>query len=160
MASLGVMVPLGLLRNIAGALLILFGLYLLAATKIPWLNYGKHLLPNRARGTGYLRSLSIGAIFSLALGPCGWPMVVAILTLALNSQNVWQGIYLLLAYSLGLGLPFIAVGLALGALSPYLRWLNRHAYLTSIVSGALLIIIGILVLTGVLDYLEYYLRML
>ncbi|PIZ26759.1 MAG: hypothetical protein COY46_03455 [Chloroflexi bacterium CG_4_10_14_0_8_um_filter_46_9] len=83
-----------------------------------------------------------------------------ILTLALSSQNAWQGVYLLLAYSLGLGLPFIAVGLALGALSPYLRWLNRHAYLTSIVSGALLIIIGILVLTGVLDYLAYYLSTL
>jgi len=159
-ASLGVMVPLGLLRNIAGALLILFGLFLIAATKVPWLNYEKRLLPNRARGTGYLRSLSIGAIFSLALGPCAWPVVAGILALALSSQNVWQGVYLLLAYSLGLGLPFIAVGLALGALSPYLRWLNRHAYITSIVSGALLIIIGILVLTGVLDYLAYYLSTL
>lgn len=157
---LGAMVPLGLLRNIAGALLILFGLFLIAATKVPWLNYEKRLFPNRARGTGYLRSLSIGAIFSLALGPCAWPVVVGILILAAISQNAWQGAYLLLAYSLGLGLPFIAVGLALGALSPYLRWLNRHAYLTSIVSGALLIIIGILVLTGVLDYLAYYLSTL
>ena len=160
MGLLGAMIPVGPLNNIAGTLLILFGLFLIAATKVPWLNYEKRLLPNRARGTGYLRSLSIGAIFSLALGPCAWPVVAGILALALSSQNVWQGVYLLLAYSLGLGLPFIAVGLALGALSPYLRWLNRHAYITSIVSGALLIIIGILVLTGVLDYLAYYLSTL
>jgi cytochrome c-type biogenesis protein len=160
MGLLGVMVPRGLLRNIAGVLLILFGLFLLAATKVPWLNYEKYLPLNRARGTGYLRSLSVGAIFSLALGSCTAPVLGGILTLALSSQNAWQGVYLLLAYSLGLGLPFIAVGLALGALSPYLRWLNRHAYLTSIVSGALLIIIGILVLTGVLDYLAYYLSTL
>lgn len=154
MGLLGAMVPLGPLRNIAGALLILFGLFLIAATKVSWLNYEKHLLPNRARGTGYLRSLSIGAIFSLAWIPCVGPVLGGILTLALSSQTVWQGVYLLLAYSLGLGLPFIVVGLALGVLSPYLRWLNRHAYLTSIVSGALLIAIGILILTGKLAYLS------
>ncbi len=154
MGLLGAMVPLGPLRNIAGALLILFGLFLIAATKVSWLNYEKHLLPNRARGTGYLRSLSIGAIFSLAWIPCVGPVLGGILTLALSSQTVWQGVYLLLAYSLGLGLPFIVVGLALGVLSPYLRWFNRHAYLTSIVSGALLIAIGILILTGKLAYLS------
>ena len=159
-ASLGAMVPLGLLNNIAGVLLILFGLFLIAANKVPWLNYEKHLLPKRARGTGYLRSLSIGAIFSLAQGPCAWPVVAGISALAASSQNAWQGVYLLLGYSLGLGLPFIAVGLALGAVSRYLRWFNRHAYITLIVSGALLIIIGILVLTGVLDYLAYYLSTL
>ncbi len=154
MGLLGAMVPLGPLRNIAGALLILFGLFLIAATKVSWLNYEKHLLPNRARGTGYLRSLSIGAIFSLAWIPCVGPVLGGILTLALSSQTAWQGVYLLLAYSLGLGLPFIVVGLALGVLSPYLRWFNRHAYLTSIVSGALLIAIGILILTGKLAFLS------
>ena len=154
MGLLGAMVPLGPLRNIAGVLLILFGLFLIAATKVSWLNYEKHLLPNRARGTGYLRSLSIGAIFSLAWIPCVGPVLGGILTLAWSSQTAWQGVYLLLGYSLGLGLPFIAVGLALGALSPYLRWLNRHAYVTSIVSGALLIAIGILILTGKLVYLS------
>lgn len=154
MGLLGAMVPLGPLRNIAGALLIVFGLFLIAATKVSWLNYEKHLLPNRARGTGYLRSLSIGAIFSLAWMPCVGPVLGGILTLALSSQTAWQGVYLLLAYSLGLGLPFIVVGLALGVLSPYLRWFNRHAYLTSIVSGALLIAIGILILTGKLAYLS------
>jgi cytochrome c-type biogenesis protein len=154
MGLLGAMVPLRLLRNIAGALLILFGLFLIAATKIPWLNYEKHLPLNRARGTGYLRSLSIGAIFSLAWVPCVGPVLAAILALAATSQTAWQGVYLLLAYSLGLGLPFIAVGLALGALSRYLRWLNRHAYITSIVSAALLITIGILILTGKLVLLS------
>jgi len=54
----------------------------------------------------------------------------------------------LLAYSLGLGIPFIVVGLALGAVSRYLRWLSRHALVTSIVSAALLVTIGILMLTG------------
>lgn len=160
MGLLGAMVPLGLLYNVAGVLLILFGLFLLAAAKVPWLNYEKHLPLNRARGTGYLRSLSIGAIFSLAWTPCVGPVLGGILTLAWSSQTAWQGVYLLLGYSLGLGLPFIAIGLALGALSPYLRWLNRHAYITSIVSGALLITIGILILTGTLQYLSTLFSML
>jgi cytochrome c-type biogenesis protein len=131
-----------------------FGIYVVAATKVPWLNYEKRLDFAKAKGTGYLRSLLIGAIFSLALTPCTVPIVGSILTLAANSQAAWQGVYLLLAYCLGLGLPFIAVGLALGAASRYIRWLSRHAFVTSIVAAVLLISVGILMLTGYLEYLS------
>jgi len=151
---LGAMAPFGLLQNIAGALLIVFGAFLLAATKLPWLNYEKRLNLTQAKGPGYLRSLSIGAIFSLGWTPCVGPILGGILALAWSSQTVWQGIYLLLAYCLGLGLPFIGVSLAIGAASRYLRWLSRHAFATSAVSAALLISIGILMLTGNLGYIS------
>jgi len=151
---LGAMAPFGLLQNIAGALLIAFGVFLLAATKLPWLNYEKRLNLTQAKGPGYLRSLSIGAIFSLGWTPCVGPILGGILALAWTSQTVWQGIYLLLAYCLGLGLPFIGVSLAIGAASRYLRWLSRHAFATSVVSAALLISIGILMLTGNLGYIS------
>ncbi len=151
---LGAMAPFGLLQNIAGALLIVFGAFLLAATKLPWLNYEKRLNFTQAKGPGYLRSLSIGAIFSLGWTPCVGPILGGILALAWSSQTVWQGIYLLLAYCLGLGLPFIGVSLAIGAASRYLRWLSRHAFATSAVSAALLISIGILMLTGNLGYIS------
>ena len=151
---LGAMISLELLRNAAGALLIVFGLFLLAATKLPWLNYQKRLNLTQAKGSGYLRSLSIGAIFSLGWTPCIGPVLGGILTLAWSSQTVWQGIYLLLAYCLGLGLPFIGVSLALGAASRYLSWLSRHAFATSAVSAALLISVGILMLTGNLGYIS------
>jgi cytochrome c-type biogenesis protein len=59
----------------------------------------------------------------------------------------------LLAYCLGLGLPFVVVGLALGAASPAIRWLSRHAFVTSVVAAVLLITVGILMLTGYLEYL-------
>jgi len=150
---LGAMAPFELLRNIAGVLLILFGIFLLAATKVPWLNYEKRLNLTQAKGSGYLRSLSIGAIFSLGWTPCVGPVLGGILVLAWGSQTAWQGIYLLLAYCLGLGLPFIGVGLALGTASRYLRWLSRHAFVTLAVSAALLISIGILILTGKLYYI-------
>lgn len=151
---LGAAAPQGVLEKASGALLIVFGIYVVAATKVPWLNYEKRLDFARAKGTGYLRSLLIGAIFSLALTPCTVPIVGSILTLAANSQAAWQGIYLLLAYCLGLGLPFIAVGLAWGSASRYIRWLSRHAFVTSIVAAVLLISIGILMLTGHLEYLS------
>ena len=151
---LGAVVPFKLLYNVAGVLLILFGIFMVAATKVPWLNYQKRLDFAGAKGTGYLRSLLIGAIFSLGWTPCVGPILGGILALAWSSQTVWQGVYLLLAYCLGLGLPFIAVGLALGAASRYIRWLSRHAFVTSIVAAVLLISIGILMLTGYLEYLS------
>jgi len=150
---LGAAVPQGVLENVGGALLITFGIFLIAATKVPWLNYEKRLDFTRAKGTGYVRSLLIGVIFSLGWIPCVGPILGGILTLAANSQTAWQGVYLLLAYCLGLGLPFIAVGLALGTASRYIRWLSRHAFITSIVAAILLISVGILMLTGYLEYL-------
>jgi len=155
-ASLGLVgaaVPQGLLEKVAGVLLIAFGIFLVAATRVPWLNYERRLDFARVRGTGYLRSLLIGVIFSLGWIPCVGPILGGILTLAANSQTVGQGVYLLLAYCLGLGLPFIAVGLVLGAASRYLRWFSRHGLATSIIAAVLLIGVGILMLTGYLEYL-------
>jgi len=151
---LGAAAPQGVLEKVGGVLLIAFGVFLIAATRIPWLNYEKRLDFARARGAGYLRSLLIGVIFSLGWIPCVGPILGGILALAANSQTAWQGVYLLLAYCLGLGLPFIVVGLALGAASKYIRWLSRHAFVTSIVAAVLLITVGILMLTGYLEHLS------
>jgi cytochrome c-type biogenesis protein len=151
---LGAAVPQGILEKVAGVLLIAFGIFLIAATRIPWLNYEKRLDFARVKGTGYVRSLLIGVIFSLGWIPCVGPILGGILALAANSQTAWQGVYLLLAYCLGLGLPFIVVGVALGAASKFIRWLSRHAFVTSIVAAVLLISVGILMLIGYLDYLS------
>jgi cytochrome c-type biogenesis protein len=151
---LGAMAPLDVLYKVGGALLIAFGIFLAASAKVPWLNYEKRLSFTGARGTGYLRSLLIGAIFSLGWTPCVGPILGGILILAASSQTVWQGVYLLLAYCLGLGLPFIGVSLALGTASRFIRWLGRHAFVTSIVAAVLLIAVGILMLTGYLEYLS------
>ncbi len=150
---LGAAAPQEVLEKVAGGLLIAFGIFLIAATKVPWLNYEKRLDFARVKGTGYLRSLLIGVIFSLGWIPCVGPILGGILALAASSQTAWQGVYLLLAYCLGLGLPFVVVGLALGAASPAIRWLSRHAFVTSVVAAVLLITVGILMLTGYLEYL-------
>lgn len=147
---LGVFLPANVLRTVGGAILIVFGLFLLAATRIPWLNYEVRLGRAFGGSVGYLRSLLLGAAFALGWTPCVGPILGGILTLAAASQTAWQGVYLLAAYSLGLGIPFIAVGLALGAALPVLRWLRRWSTVISVVSGLLLIAIGALMLTNVL----------
>lgn len=139
---------LSLINKIAGSLLIAFGLFLLAALKIPWLNYEKRLTPSLGATTGYLRSLLIGAIFSLAWTPCVGPILGGILTLAWGSETAWRGAYLLASYSLGLGLPFLVIGVTFDSIRPLLKRIHRYSTWSYIVSGFLLITVGILILTN------------
>ena len=135
-------------RQIAGSLLIVFGLFMLASLKIPWLNYEKRLTSSLGTTTGYLRSFLTGGIFSVAWTPCVGPVLGGILTLALDAANAWQGAYLLAIYSLGLGLPFLIAGIAFDAIIPLLKRISRYTTVIYIASGVLLIAVGILVLTN------------
>jgi len=139
---------LALLNKISGSLLIVFGLFLLAALKVPWLNYERRLNPSMGSTTGYLRSFIIGASFSLAWTACVGPILGGILSIAMNTATAWHGAYLLAIYSMGLGLPFLVIGLAFDSLLPLLRRIQRYTRIIHVVSGLLLIIIGILVLTN------------
>ena len=142
-----------LLNKIAGSLLIAFGLFMLAALKLPWLNFGKRLTLPLGNTTGYLRSFLIGATFSLAWTACVGPILGGILALALGSETAWQGAYLLATYSLGLGLPFLVIGVVFDSITPLLKRIHRYSTVVYIVSGVLLIAIGILILTGNLAWL-------
>ncbi len=137
-----------LLRQIAGGLIIVFGIFLVASYKLPWLNYEKRLNFNTARNPGYIRSVLIGGAFAFGWTPCVGPILGTILALAWSSHDVWQGTLLLVIYSLGLGIPFILIGLAWGAIMPLWKSINRHLGVISIISGLLLIAVGILMLTG------------
>ncbi len=135
-------------RQVVGSLLIVFGLFMLATLKIPWLNFEKRLTPSMGTTTGYLRSFLTGGIFSLAWTPCIGPILGSILTLALSSKTAWQGAYLLAIYSLGLGLPFLIMGIAFDSITPLLKRINRYSNWIYIISGLLLIAVGILILTN------------
>jgi cytochrome c-type biogenesis protein len=143
-------------RQIGGCLIIAFGIFLIAAYKFPWLNYEKRLNLNAARSPGYLRSILIGAIFAFGWTPCVGPILGAVLTLAWSSQTVGQGALLLVVYSLGLGIPFILIGLAWGKIMPVWKSINKYLWIISILSGLLLIAIGILMLTGSLSWLSQF----
>jgi cytochrome c-type biogenesis protein len=137
-----------LLRQIAGGLIIAFGIFLIASYKLPWLNYEKRLSPSMGSNPGYIRSVVIGSAFALGWTPCIGPILGAILALAWSSQTLGQGAYLLAIYSLGLGIPFILIGLVWGAIAPLWKGINRHLGAISIASGVLLILVGILMLSG------------
>ena len=139
---------LALLNKISGSLLIALGLFMLAALKVPWLNYEKRLTPSLGGTTGYLRSFIIGATFSLAWTACVGPILAGILALALNSATVWRGAYLLAIYSLGLGLPFLIIGVAFDSIAPFLKRIHRYSSLIYLISGLLLVAVGVLVLTN------------
>jgi len=141
---------LTVIRQVAGALLIFFGLFMLASLKIPWLNYEKRLSLSRGSTIGYLRSFSIGAVFSLAWTPCVGPILGGILTLAWSSETVWRGAHLLAIYSLGLGIPFLIIGAAFDSVTPLLRRIHRYSTAIYIFGGVLLITVGILILTNTL----------
>ncbi|MFC2041642.1 cytochrome c biogenesis CcdA family protein [Chloroflexota bacterium] len=141
-----------LLNTIAGSLLIAFGLFMLASLKLPWLNYEKRLTPSLGTSTGYLRSFLIGAVFSMAWTACVGPILGGILAIALNSATAWRGAYLLALYSLGLGLPFLIIGVAFDSIAPLLKRVYRYSNIVHVISSLLLIAIGGLVLTNKLSW--------
>ena len=141
-----------LVQKVAGSLLIVFGLFMLAALKVPWLNYERRLNPSLGNTVGYLRSFFIGAIFPVAWIPCTSWILGGILMLAGTSGTAWNGAYLLAIYSLGLGLPFLAVGIAFDFITPLLRIINRYSSWVYVVSGLLLMAVGVLILTNNLNW--------
>lgn len=140
------------LNKIAGSLMIGFGGFMLAALKVPWLNYEKRLNSTRANTTGYARSFLIGATFSMAWTTCATPILGGILAIALNSATAWRGACLLWFYSLGIGVPFLLMGVAFDSLAPWLKRINRYSKEINIVSGVLLIAVGILILMNKLTW--------
>lgn len=143
-----------LIRLISGGLLIFFGLFMLASHWIPYINFEKRLKPATGKATGYARSLLVGGIFTLAWTPCVGPILASIMTLAVSSQTAFNGAILLLAYGLGLGVPFLILGAAFNTISPWLKRIGRYGGIIYIVSGLLFIAMGILILTNKLSLLQ------
>ena len=142
-----------LIQRVSGGLLIAFGLIMLAALKVPWLNYEKRLNPSTGNATGYVRSFLIGAVFPVAWIPCTSWVLGGILLLAATSQTAWQGAYLLAIYSVGFGLPFLVIGAAFDYVAPLLKKVNRYSGWLYVIAGLLLIAVGILILTNNLTWL-------
>jgi cytochrome c-type biogenesis protein len=99
------------------------------------------------RRLGYISSVLMGVFFSAGWIPCVGPVLAAIYLLASNSQTAAQGALMLLAYSTGLSLPFLAAGAAFGSVTGWLRRLNRHLGLVAKLTGLFLVAIGVLLFT-------------
>ncbi|HEV8089359.1 MAG TPA: cytochrome c biogenesis protein CcdA, partial [Actinomycetota bacterium] len=96
---------------------------------------------------GTAGALPLGMAFAAGWTPCVGPVLGAILGLAAVGSSRW-GAFLLLCYSIGLGIPFIALGLGVEWLTGSARWVQRHYRAIAVVSGSLLVVVGVLVATG------------
>ena len=146
---------LRLVRWIAGGLLIVFGLFMLASPRISWLNYEKRLSSTKSTATGHLRSFVIGLLFALAWTPCAGPVLAGILTLAFSTESAGYGSLLLGFYSLGVAVPFLIVGLVIDSMSTFLKHLRRFSAYIYIFSGLLLLAVGILILINKINWFTF-----
>lgn len=137
-----------IILKVAGGLLIVLGLHLARVITIPFLEQERRLQVNAGTRVGYARSFLVGSSFSAGWSPCIGPTLGAILTLAVSSGTVAQAGVLLLVYSAGLAVPFLALGLAFNSVRPFYQRLKRYMGAINYVSGALLIIVGILIFTN------------
>ena len=144
-----------LIRRISGILIILFWLFNAGWIPIRFLNYERRLqlLPERQ---GLISSLLIGMGFSLGWTPCIGPILTSVLIMAANVQTVAKGMLLLAVYALGLGLPFLALAVGIRYLWKYLNLLTRHLGIIKKVSGAILIVIGVMIYFNVFAVLAVY----
>jgi cytochrome c-type biogenesis protein len=134
----------------SGALIALLGLNI-AFDFLSFLNFEKRL--HLERPASIAGALLTGIAFGAGWSPCVGPMLASILFLAGSEADYPRAILLLASYSAGLALPFIASGLAFRAVKPLYAWLKRHALAIRIVSGALLIVMGLSVALGASEWL-------
>ncbi|MBJ7348164.1 MAG: sulfite exporter TauE/SafE family protein [Thermoleophilaceae bacterium] len=135
-----------LLQKISGAMIILMGVLMLGMLVVPRLN--RDWRPRKlAASAGTGGPIIAGAAFAIAWTPCVGPTLGAILTAASATQDYTQGAILLLFYSAGLALPFLAAALGLSSMDGLMRWMKRHHVAVTCVSSAILITVGTLILT-------------
>jgi len=138
---------LPLLISIAGGVIIFFGLQQIGLFKWGFLLSTKQIdLP--AEKLGLLKAPLLGAAFAFGWTPCVGPILAAILTYAGTMETVGKGAMLLTIYSAGLGIPFLLTTLAMGGFLKFFSRIKKYLNIIQKISGALLIILGILMITG------------
>ena len=142
------------LTRVAGVVTIGMGLAFLGA--LPWLQRERRL-HHRPSG-GLAGAPVLGVVFGLGWTPCLGTTLAAVNTLAYTEASALRGAVLGLAYCLGLGIPFVAMALGARRVVGVSAWARRHARTVTRIGGGLLIVLGILLLTGYWDRLMFWLR--
>ncbi|MEM7499896.1 MAG: cytochrome c biogenesis protein CcdA [Pseudomonadota bacterium] len=144
------------LAQISGGLIILLGVHFLGLVRLPFLGREARFEgPGKAGSIG--ASYLIGVAFAFGWTPCIGPILASILTLAAQQDTLTAGTALLAVYAAGLGLPFIVAALFIG---PFLRWakgFRRHMGTVEKAMGGLLIVVGLMIMTGEFERLAFWL---
>lgn len=139
----------GTLQWIGGIVIVIFGAYLILSTKFRQLNFEKRMTKMPKFKTTYLTSFVFGAAFASGWTPCVGPILGSTLTLAATSPGAAYNS--LLAYALGLGVPFLITGAFFSQATGIIRRMVKHLKYFNPIMGAVLIILGILVFTNQLS---------
>jgi cytochrome c-type biogenesis protein len=143
-------------QRVGGLLVIVMGLALLGVVRGP-LATEHRLLEAVPRVAGPLRPFVVGIVFGAAWTPCVGPLLGAALTIAAASGEAVRGTLLLVAYALGIGVPFMLASLGLASSAAARQRLQRIGPVIQRVGGALLVVLGVLLVTGAYDRLTSYL---
>lgn len=135
------------IRKVGGILIIIFGLYLLGILKMNFLMTERRLMHFKTRPVGYVGSFLIGTAFAAGWTPCVGPVLGTILAYASTTESMSGGVMLLSAYSFGLGLPFFLTAFGMDTFLSCFKSLRTYLGSVSVVSGALLILVGVMIFT-------------
>lgn len=141
-----------LLQRVSGFVIMLFGLYFMGVLKLKFLDTERKF-DLKIKASGFGGALLFGAAFSLGWTPCLGPFLGSALLLAGNTETVAAGVFYLFIFSMGLGIPYILAAFFFTSIKGVFLWLKKHNSITRTVSGLVLIIAGLLLMT---DFFAYY----
>lgn len=141
------------LNQVGGVIIVGFGIFLLLSTRFARLNMEKKFFPKRDKAS-YPMSFMFGLAFAAGWTPCVGPILGTILTLAATTPSV--AFNLLLVYSLGLGIPFILIGVFYSRATKVIRAMSRHLKYYNVILGIFIILLGVLVFTNQIAYLANF----
>ena len=144
------------LARIGGVIVVIFGLHTMGVINIPFLNYDTRRQMRPKSGMDYGSSAMMGVFFSAGWAPCVGPVLGVVLTLAISTGNLNQGVILLTAYSAGLAIPFLLAALGIGRAAELMRQHGRTVAIVSRVTGVVMVIVGVLLFTGTLQTLARF----
>ena len=136
------------LGRIGGLVITIFGLHMIGVFRIPLLEYDVRVQQMPDRKMGFLASALLGVFFVAGWSPCVGPVLGAIMTLAATGNSLPNAVGLGIAYSAGLGIPFLLAALGVGWVTTLLRKYSQIMRWTEIMMGGLLVIVGLLMMFG------------
>jgi cytochrome c-type biogenesis protein len=116
---------------------------------VPWLQ--RDVRVHRVPAVGLAAAPMLGVLFGLGWTPCIGPTLSAVQTLAFHEGTAWKGAFLSVVYSLGLGIPFILAGLGYRRMLGTVRWVRRHQLWVTRAGGVMLVLVGLMLVTGLWD---------
>lgn len=146
---------IGIVRRVAGIMVVLFGIHVTGLVPIGWL-LGERRINIRKKPAGYPGSFIVGIAFAAGWTPCIGPMLASILMMVATDEKAGQGMFLLLTYSAGLGIPFILSSLALHRFIMFFNRFKKHIRLFEITSGLFLVLLGLLIYMNWLSVISAY----